>query len=218
LNSRRKAIALSTTTLLSHSRLSSFNRCVLKPPFEPNQFNLFSDLSFQPVSRPATLVMDKPALVRWKSQIYDYQQRAKASQPVQQTALFDLTPAHCDPDSIDPFALQLHPSEFYRLPDNDSEACLDFIIDNTLPILLYVGETKRTPSQWWKGIHDAKGYVANYVSLNCQYKLDVAVVAAFWWDVPADTRPRQQLELILIQKWRSPFNRENWQWYGQPFG
>jgi hypothetical protein len=185
---------------------------------EPNQLNLFSDLLPQPVTRPEMLVMDETALVRWKSQIYDYQQRARESEPLQQTALFDLTPAHCDPDSIDPFSLRLHPSEFYRLPDNDSEACLYFIIDNTLPILLYVGETKRTPSQRWKGVHDAKDYISNYISLHRKYKLDVAVVAAFWWDVPANTKSRQQLELALIQKWRSPFNKENWDRWGQPFG
>lgn len=154
--------------------------------------------------------MDKPALVRWKSRIYNHQQQAKTSQLLQETALFALTPTHCDPDSIDPFALRLHPSEFYRLPDNDSEACLYFIINNTLPILLYVGETKRTPSQRWKGVHDAKSYITNYISLHRKYELDVAVVAAFWWDVPEDTRPRQQLELALIQKWRSPFNEESW--------
>jgi hypothetical protein len=109
--------------------------------------------------------MDKPALVRWKPQIYDYQQRVRESEPVQQTALFDLTSAYCDPDRIDPFSLRLHLSEFYRLPDNDSEACLYFIIDNTLPILLYVGETKRTPSQGWKGVYDAKSYISNYIVL-----------------------------------------------------
>jgi hypothetical protein len=162
--------------------------------------------------------MDKPALVRWKSQIYNYQQRVRESQPLQQTTLFDLTGAHCDPDSIDPFSLRLHPVEFYRLRNHDSEACLYFIIDNHLPLLLYVGETKRTPSQRWKGVHDAKDYISSYISLHRKYKLDVAVVAAFWWDVPDETRPRQQLELALIQKWRSPFNRENWQWYGKPFG
>lgn len=68
--------------------------------------------------------MDAPALVRWKSQIFGYQQRVRESKPAQQTALFDLAPVHCDPDSIDPFALQLYPSEFYRLPDNDSAVCI----------------------------------------------------------------------------------------------
>ncbi len=169
-------------------------------------------------SKPETLVMDGPALVRWKSQIYDYQQRVRESKLLQQTALFEIAPAHCDPDSIDPFTLQLHPSEFYRLPDNNSAACLYFVIDNTLPILLYVGETKRTPRERWNGVHDAKSYITNYISLHRKYGLDVAVVAAFWWDAPVDTKPRQQLELALIVKWRSPFNKESWKHWGQPFG
>ncbi|MEO0688447.1 MAG: GIY-YIG nuclease family protein, partial [Cyanobacteria bacterium J06649_11] len=45
-----------------------------------------------------------------------------------------------------------------------------------------------------------------------------AVNIAFWWDAPDSTRPRQKLELELIQKWRSPFNKENWKLWGQPFG
>jgi hypothetical protein len=185
---------------------------------EPYQLNFFSQISLEPASKQETLVMDAQALVRWKSQIYDYQQWVKESKPAQQTALFEVAPAHCEPDRIDPFALRLQPLEFYRLPDRDSAACLYFVIDNTLPILLYVGETKNTPLQRWKGVHDAKDYIANYISLHRQYGLNVAVVTAFWWDVPAKTRARQQLELALIQKWRSPFNRESWQWYGQPFG
>ncbi|MHC5748952.1 MAG: hypothetical protein ACYTXT_45400 [Nostoc sp.] len=45
-----------------------------------------------------------------------------------------------------------------------------------------------------------------------------AVNAAFWWDAPVDRRTRQELELNLILKWRSPFNKENWERWGQPFG
>ncbi|WP_317111712.1 hypothetical protein [Chroococcidiopsis sp. SAG 2025] len=45
--------------------------------------------------------------------------------------------------------------------------------------------------------------------MNRKHKLDVAVVAAFWWDVPANTKSRQQLELALIQKWRSPFTNQS---------
>lgn len=45
-----------------------------------------------------------------------------------------------------------------------------------------------------------------------------AVNAAFWWDAPIDRRTRQELELNLILKWRSPFNKENWERWGQPFG
>jgi len=33
----------------------------------------------------------------------------------------------------------------------------------------------------------------------------------------SSTRPRQQLEKSLIAKWRSPFNKENWNFWGTPF-
>ena len=47
--------------------------------------------------------MDADALIKWKSRIFDYQQRVRETKPPQQTALFELTPTHCDPDAIDPF-------------------------------------------------------------------------------------------------------------------
>ena len=63
---------------------------------DSNQLNLFSDLPLESATRSPTLVMDKLALVRWKSQIYDYQQRVREGQPGKQTTLFDLTPTHCN--------------------------------------------------------------------------------------------------------------------------
>jgi hypothetical protein len=185
---------------------------------EPNQLNLFSNVSLKAVSRPKTLVMDAPALMRWKSQIYDYQQRVKESEPAQQTTLFDLTLAHCDPDIIDPLSLRLSPMSFYRLPvDSPGEACIYFIIDSAAGLLLYVGETCRS-NLHWKGVHDCKRYIENYQSLHHQHELSHAVNIAFCWDAPVDTRPRQQLELALIVKWRSLFNKESWKHWGQPFG
>ena len=72
-----------------------------------NQLNLFSSLPLEAATPLPTLVMDKLALVKWKSQIYDYQQRVRESQSGKQTTLFDLTPTHCDPGKINPFSLQL---------------------------------------------------------------------------------------------------------------
>ena len=46
-------------------------------------------------------------------------------------------------------------------------------------------------------------------------KVDVA--SAFYFNVPTDRKLREHLELELIEKWRSPFNRESWKWWGQPF-
>lgn len=96
--------------------------------------------------------------------------------------------------------------------------CIYFIIDNTLPILLYVGETKLTASKRWKGVHYAKNYVLNYIEIHRKYKLDVAVVSAFWHNIPSDKKILLKWEKELITKWRSPFNKYCWQYYGQPFG
>ena len=66
----------------------------------------------------------------------------RESQPPQQTALFDIVPVHCHPDKINPFNLKLETIHFWRMPDWQSQSDLYFVIDNTLPLLLYVGETK----------------------------------------------------------------------------
>jgi hypothetical protein len=97
---------------------------VRRNPLE--QLNLFPDNTPKRTVRPEILVMDADALVRWKFQIFDYQQRVRTSQPPQQTLLFDLT--------------------------------------------------------------------------------------------PADRKARLDLELSLISRWKPPFNKENWERWGQPFG
>ncbi|MDZ8141071.1 MAG: hypothetical protein RM049_38280, partial [Nostoc sp. DedQUE04] len=111
---------------------------------EPNQLNLFSDLTVTPARTAETLVMSLEALLKWKSQIFEYQQKVRENKPPQQTALFDLTPKHCNPDQIDPLLLRLVPMSFYRMPvDSPGEACLYFIIDSAASVVLYVGETCR---------------------------------------------------------------------------
>lgn len=161
--------------------------------------------------------MDAESLLKWKQQIFYYQQTVREQKPQQQVTLFDTHAMHVDPDSIDPFSLSLRSLSFWRLPaDSPGEACFYFIIDNALPLLLYVGETCRS-NQRWKGIHDCKRYLENYQSLHYQHQMKTAVCIAFWWDAPMQTRPRQQLESALIAKWRSPFNKQNWTVYGVPF-
>ena len=185
---------------------------------ELNQLNLFSDLTVTPARTAEKLVMSLEALLKWKSQIFEYQQKVRETKPPQQTALFDLTPKHCDPDQIDPLLLRLVPMSFYRMPiDSSGSACLYFIIDSAASVILYVGETCRSNKRW-QGIHACKDYIASYQDLHYRYGLQTAVNAAFWWDAPVDRRARQELELNLILKWRSPFNKENWERWGQPFG
>lgn len=184
---------------------------------EANQLSLFAGIAIpKSASKPENLSMDTDALVQWKTKIAAHQQRAKENQPVQGT-LFDVAKAHVDLDKIDPFNLRPCPMSFYRLPvDSPGDACIYFVVDNAARLVLYIGETCRSNKRW-KGTHDCKRYLDNYQSLHYQYGLSCAVNIAFWWDAPALARARQQMELELIERWRSPFNKENWTLWGTPF-
>ncbi|MBD1804077.1 GIY-YIG nuclease family protein [Microcoleus sp. FACHB-SPT15] len=182
------------------------------------QLDLFNNATFRTTLRQEQLLMDADALRQWKAQIFNYQKQVRESQPPQQTRLFDLIPTHCDPDSIDPFSLRLNTMQFWRMPaDSPGYPCIYFVIDNTLPIVLYVGESCQS-NQRWKGVHDCKRYVEKYHDLHSKHGLNRAVSIAFWFDTPANRTARLNLELSLIKRWRSPFNKENWQMWGQPFG
>jgi len=90
------------------------------------------------------------------------------------------------------------------------------VIDYELPLLLYVGETIHS-NQRWRGEHDCKRYVQNYVEAHRRHDLATSVNISFYHWAPEKTRDRQQLETALIYKWRSPFNKQNWTLWGKPF-
>lgn len=184
------------------------------------QPELFSTQTFSHSlgQRQEQLVMSRQQLIQWKHRIYKHQNKVRQTPP-QQATLFD-APSQSTADEINPFNLKLHNSEFYRMPDQGDECCLYFILDMALPLLLYVGETKQTARERWGNSgtnHDCERYISNYISLHRQYDLEVQVCAAFWYDTPEDTRSRQKIESELIYKWRSPFNKQCWRWWGQPF-
>ena len=181
------------------------------------QLSLFDDPTLS-INQQPKLKMTVEQLTDWKTQIFTHQQRILTQQPPQQTTLFDLAPVHCDPDLINPFSLQVHNSQFYRGKETGDRICIYFVIDRVLPILLYVGETKQSPKERWLGTHDCRRYIDRYIQLHRDYELDVQVATAFWWDTPAQRKARQGLELKLIKKWQSPFNKENWKRWGKPFG
>ena len=184
---------------------------------ETHQLDLFAGIAIpRSGSTPKSLSMDADALVQWKTKIAAHQQQTKENQPVQ-GALFDLTKAHVDLDKIDPFNLRPYPMSFYRLPvDSPGDVCIYFVVDNAAKLVLYIGETSKSNKRW-KGTHDCKRYLDNYKSLHYKNGLSCAVNMAFWWDVPAVARARQQMEQGLIEKWRSPFNKENWSLWSAPF-
>jgi hypothetical protein len=182
------------------------------------QLELFSELQPNYSNRLPQLEMNADALHQWKHRIFDYQQSASSSQPQQQT-LFELAPNPCNVDTLDPFSLQLHNLSFCDKPDAGDRTCLYFAIDTAkpTPLLLYVGETERSPKQRWMN-HYCYNYIGNYIELHRRYSLNVAVGIAFWFGAPINRKERLKLESELIYRWRSPFNKECWQWWGQPFG
>jgi hypothetical protein len=187
------------------------------PPPRNGQLELFPSKKYKS-KRHDELVMNSEELQQWKAQILEYQMRSRTVPPSQQTTLIELPPNHCDPDPIDPLTLQLQSMAFYRMPaDYPGDACLYFVVDSAAGLILYVGETCRSNKRW-KGTHDCKDYIASYQDLHYRYKLQTAVNIGFWWDTPQRRESRQELELNLILKWRSPFNKENWERWGQPFG
>jgi hypothetical protein len=193
------------------------------PQYSPGQTSLFTAAEQRaftppgPVRSPA-IDISADTLTRWKDDIHRYQQRIGNATVAQQASLFDAPTSHVDASQIDPFALDLQNFFFFQWPADrhPSEACIYFVIDTCVPLLLYVGETCKA-NQRWKGVHDCKQYVLNYQAAHFKHHIPTAINTGFWWDTPAETRPRQHLESALISRWKSPFNKENWRFWKTPF-
>jgi hypothetical protein len=171
--------------------------------------------------------MDSPTLEKWKASIAKHQQEMRGGRTDTQVELFDLSgnlpsvnsisspviPA----EDIDPFSLRLHNFFFFDRPSEiGSDSCLYFAIDTIAQIILYIGQSCKVDRRW-SNHHDCKRYVDNYKQLHFTHSMPEAIATAFWWEVPQDDRLRRQLELNLILRWRSPFNKENWSLWSAPF-
>lgn len=206
------------------------------------QLSLFSQTEWRSLNRSdfksqqMRYDMDASALKEWKNRVFQFQQQVQTQQLSTQPTLFnlapetlDLTPETLDPemntqegkvqdvDILDPFRLPQQNTEFWRWRGQDAgTAALYFVIDFSLPLLLYVGETVKS-GQRWQGEHDCKRYLLNYRQAHFLNQLDTVLGITFWAEAPVETHPRQQLESALIRKWRSPFNKENWTIWATPF-
>jgi hypothetical protein len=180
-----------------------------------NQLSLFTENEVNSRRTNRSVLMSKDFLVEWKSRIVTFQQQTWNNPQSQQTSLFELSDSF-DLDRVDPFSLLYQPFEFYRLSEDGQANCIYSVVDLMQPLLLYIGETQQTPKKRWMN-HYCRDYTDNYLAIHHHYKLDVAVNIGFWWDTPTNRKVRQSMELALIDKWRSPFNKENWHLYSQPF-
>ncbi|WP_324282504.1 hypothetical protein VKI21_12145 [Cyanobacterium aponinum UTEX 3222] len=191
------------------------------------QLSLFESTSIYEVNKKplkADFVMSESFLSQWKKRILNYQE-SQRNNNINQVNFNEELSLNIDAknsdlsiiESLDPFSLKTHTDQFYNLPEYAlSESCLYFILDTHLNLLLYVGETKLSPYHRWMN-HDCKSYIQSYIELHRKYKIPVLIRSAFCWGVPTSRKVRQFLEKQLIIKWRSPFNKESWQYWGQPF-
>ena len=200
---------------------------VAQPSFLMQQ-SLFSDLELRQIRHSTELLghlaISADALLAWKQRVRQYQEHVVQALRPTQGLLFDLEHQAHQAEQIDPFALESRNIEFWRSPaDAPGHAALYFVLDRQAkkeqpeqPLLLYIGETCKA-NQRWKGVHDCKRYVRNYIEDHRQWSLPVSVSIGFWPHAPHQTRPRQRLERALIEQWRSPFNKENSKHWGTPF-
>lgn len=155
-------------------------------------------------------------LTAWKQRIHNFQQTVKTDAGNAQGNLFGES-APIPVDDIEPFTLPQRNAEFWREQFTDAgNAALYFVVDHEADLLLYVGETIKA-NQRWKGTHDCKRYILNYVAAHRAAQLPVQVNIGFWPYAPEDRKTRQSIESDLIRKWRSPFNKENWRQWATPF-
>jgi hypothetical protein len=187
-----------------------------------DQLSLFSVQEQHKLQRYRTsedTILGAAALQAWTRKVYRFQREVRYATGPHQTLLFDApqTQGTIDPYHLDPFSLRQQNIEFWRWQyDEAGAAALYFVVDYERPILLYVGETKKS-NQRWKGVHDCKRYVTNYVMAHRHHGLPTTVNIGFMTGAPEARKARQQLESCLIERWRSPFNKENWTFWSTPF-
>ncbi|NJL46758.1 MAG: GIY-YIG nuclease family protein [Leptolyngbyaceae cyanobacterium SM2_5_2] len=153
----------------------------------------------------------------WKQRVARYQAEVRSAPRVEQGNLFELSTTPELADTLDPFVLPPKNAEFWRGQLQESGVpALYFVVDHHEPVLLYVGETIKS-NQRWQGVHDCKRYILSYIEAHRVHARPVAVNISFWPYATADRKARQGLELALIRRWRSPFNKENWATWSTPF-
>ncbi|MGD1861352.1 MAG: GIY-YIG nuclease family protein [Leptolyngbyaceae cyanobacterium] len=167
-------------------------------------------------NRSAPTALSADELTAWKQRISRFQKTVCQDQSHAQGSLFAPSPPPAAA-AIDPFTLPQRNAEFWREQFTDAgQAALYFVVDHEADLLLYVGETVKA-NQRWKGTHDCKRYILNYISAHRIAQLTVQVNIGFWPYAPDDRQARQALESKLICQWRSPFNKENWRMWATPF-
>ncbi len=160
-------------------------------------------------------------LLKSKSRVFESQQVEKENNLIRgQTKLFDITslPCECqlDPDTINPLSLPIKPLNFYTESNQFDNACIYFILDKVLPLILYIGQSKnccrrlRTLNYSSLAAHHRKKQIDYYKNLNHENGISTSIFIARW-NLPILIKDKYRLELekSLILKWNPLFNKQN---------
>ncbi|MGA1602927.1 MAG: GIY-YIG nuclease family protein [Prochlorothrix sp.] len=164
--------------------------------------------------------MTPQSLRDWGDRVHRFQAEVRDQPQVEQVSLFELetpTLTVLGDSGFDPFTVRPQSFDFWCWEqEGEGAAAIYFVLDLQWPILLYVGESGNH-HQRWKREHDCKEYVRRYVNAHHALGLQTQVVLGFELGVPERRKARQALEQAFIQRWRSPFNKENWNYWKTPF-
>lgn len=177
---------------------------------KPGQLDLFPAAEYQAPSNEKVII-DIDTLQSWKNQIVEYQQQARSTKVSEQKALFELPElSNSDYTEIDPLNFKNQVLSKFKGTDY-----LYFVLDKIPGLILYIGQQR--VNKKLKKVHEFNDYIINYQELHNYYKLKTSISIVFWQNVPQDSYRRQELEEYLILKWRAPFNKQSFQWWGLPF-
>ena len=135
-------------------------------------------------------------LQTWKQRVAQFQQQVRSTPAAAQGSLFAGLSEPSPAETIDPFTLPPQNAEFWRGQCQESGGgvpALYFVVDYEANVLLYVGETIKS-NQRWKGVHDCKRYILNYVEAHRVHQATATVNIGFWPHAAADRKARQTLE------------------------
>ncbi len=177
------------------------------------QFELFSSASDFSANnlRKKNLYLSKESILLWRQKIYKHQQLILDTLDygyVQKSMIKDQLKLEIF--KVNPFLLNCSSINFWRSskPINNGPA-IYFVIDtiNKQQIILYIGETHSADKRW-KGEHDCKNYVNNYIESLSKHEIESHIDIRFSLDVPSEVKFRRKLEQKLICLWLPPFNKE----------
>ena len=188
------------------------------------QYNLFknNNLNYLGKDHIQDMYIDKEVIKAWQKKIVDYQNPIfkYGYKNVNQTSLFKSNINELNM-TFNPTKLTPLPLSFWRSAQKIHEGpavyfVMDKIINSDKNIILYIGETISAEKRW-KGEHDCKNYLSNYVEVLQKSNVTTELNIRFWLDVPFKTMERRKLEQKLIQTWLPPFNKETRGIWATPF-